>query len=36
MSVHFKGDRIPKQETINALATMLLFASNPRIEEPQR
>jgi|GEM_PF-4200454 len=35
MSAHFKADRTPKPETIQALAKMLLFAANPMIKEPK-
>ena len=34
MSAHFKADRNPQEETIRALAQMLLLAANPLIEEP--
>jgi transcriptional regulator with XRE-family HTH domain len=36
MSAHFKADRTPKKETINALAQMLLLAANPLIHEPEK
>lgn len=35
MSAHFKADRNPQPETIQALAKMLLLAANPIIEEPK-
>ena len=35
LSAHFKTDRTPKPETIQALAQMLLLAANASIEEPQ-
>lgn len=34
MSAHFKAERTPKPETIQALAQMLLLAANPLIKEP--
>ena len=36
MSAHFKTDKTAHPETIKALAQMLLYASNPLIEEPKR
>ena len=35
VSAHLKVDQAPKQETIQALAQMLLLAANAQVEEPK-
>lgn len=34
VSAHFKADRLPKQETVKALATMIMFAVQARRQRP--